>query len=91
MYGTCTHGLMASPVKLTLRLDRALVERAKRHAREQGTSVSGLVADFFAVLDRESEPARETEAPPVRRLRGLLRETPVDEADYRAHLEAKHR
>jgi hypothetical protein len=81
--------MASSPVKLTLRLDGALVERAKRHARAQGTSVSGLVADFFAVLDREPEQIRE--APPVQRLRGLLRGAPVEEADYRAHLEAKHR
>lgn len=32
--------------KLTLRLDRDLIEKAKRVARERDTSVSGMVAGF---------------------------------------------
>ena len=83
---------MPTSTKLTLRLDRALIERAKRHAAERGTSVSGLVADFFALLG-DPPPPGEAEAPPppVARLRGLLRDADADEADYRAHLDARHR
>ena len=33
--------------KLTLRLDDAVIERAKAYAARRGTSVSGLVEDYF--------------------------------------------
>lgn len=33
--------------KLTLRIEGALIERAKRYASERGTSLSQLIADFF--------------------------------------------
>ena len=33
--------------KLTLRLERDLIEKAKRVAKERKTSVSGMVAGFF--------------------------------------------
>ena len=38
------------PTKLTLRLDHALIEEAKAYAAAQGSSVSQLVADYFAAL-----------------------------------------
>jgi hypothetical protein len=42
--------------KLTLRLERDLIEKAKRVAKERETSVSGMVAGFFDNL--ESPPSR---------------------------------
>jgi hypothetical protein len=36
--------------KLTLRLDDALIDRAKRYARRHDQSVSQLVANFFSAL-----------------------------------------
>lgn len=37
--------------KLTLRLDKELIDRAKKHAKQQGTSVSKLVANYFEAID----------------------------------------
>lgn len=56
--------------KLTLRLEEQLIERAKAHAKKRGKSVSQMVADYFALLDREDRP--ETLAPLTRSLHGAL-------------------
>ncbi len=78
--------------KLTLRLDEALVRRAKAHSRLTGRSVSQMVADYFRVLDVPGAPAEDTQSTPlVASLRGILADAPVDESDYRRHLVDKHR
>ena len=83
--------------KLTLRLEGELIERAKRAARERGTSVSKMVAGFFEsiedprVLERQDSELGEI----TRRLRGSIRPSEAngesaDEEDYRRHLERKY-
>lgn len=74
-----------TPTKLTLRLDAALIRRAKSYAHEQDRSLSQLVADYFAHLTLESRPSGSVEVPgsPTRSpsapitasLRGALRPT----------------
>ncbi len=79
--------------KLTLRMDEALIEKAKRVARERGTSVSGMVAGFFEGLEGERVAAREY-GPITRRLHGSLKPVggrlPSEEEDYLRHIEEKH-
>ncbi len=73
--------------KLTLSVKQDVVERAKRYAGRQGTSVSRLVESF---LDRVTHPPNKSEAPPVlRRLRGSLKGS--DPAACRRHLKEKYR
>ncbi len=55
--------------KLTLWVDEAVIERAKRFSRRNETSVSRLVTDFLASLEDEEAIA----TPLVRRLRGVLK------------------
>lgn len=78
--------------KLTLRLEGALIEKAKRVAGERGTSVSRMVAGFFDNL--ENHPTGEGYGPITSRLRGSLKPTEgeplADREDYRRHLEEKH-
>ena len=75
--------------KLTLRMDEELIEQAKRVARQRRTSVSRLVAEYFAVLGRAPEDAR---LPPITRsLLGIAAGCGLGEEDYRRHLEDKHR
>ena len=74
--------------KLTLRLEEQLIERAKAHAKKRGKSVSQMVADYFALLDREDRP--EILVPLTRSLHGALRSTAVDEDTYRERLEEKY-
>ena len=74
--------------KLTLSVNAGVVERAKRYADSQGTSVSQLVE---RMLDLAAAPReRQGEAPRVlARLRGSLKRGSV--RDYRKYLEQKYR
>ncbi len=77
--------------KLTLRLDRNLIRRAKSHSRRSGKSLSALVADVFTML-AEGTPATEPALPPrVRSLVGAFKGSMVTEAEYRKHLVEKYR
>ena len=74
--------------KLTLNVDPAVVARAKRLAASRGTSVSKMVETLLHLAVNPREASRGT--PPVlAKLRGSLRG--LSSADYRHHLEAKHR
>jgi hypothetical protein len=74
--------------KLTLSVDPRVIARAKRYARGQGTSVSGLVE---RLLDLAASPGgRAGDTPPVlSRLRGSLKRGTV--RDYHRYLEQKYR
>ena len=76
--------------KLTLRLDEDLIVRAKRYARDVGSSVSQLVADYFAVLDAPLEVEGNAETPLVRSLRGALRDLDVDVGAFERDRVEKH-
>ena len=73
--------------KLTIRIDRATLERAKLYARAHGTSLTRLVTSHLERLGADDEAAGE--APITRRLSGVL---PPDASlqDYREHIERKH-
>lgn len=78
--------------KLTLRIEKSLIEGAKRHARQRNTSVSKMVAGFFESLERPGVERRP--GPITTRLRGSLKPAngspSADEGDHRRHLEEKH-
>lgn len=68
--------------KLALRLDDALIERAKAYAAANGKSVSQVVADFFAALDARQGGGKPKDVPPITRsLRGVLKDSGLDEED----------
>ena len=82
--------------KLTLRLDEALIQRAKAYAEERGSSLSRLVADYFSLLTQEQTDTDDQlatdEMPPVTAsLWGLLGDAQVSKADYHRHLEEKYK
>lgn len=76
--------------KLTLRLDEDLIDQAKSFAKKRSKSVSQIVADYFASLDKEPEESSMELTPIVRSLKGALRGTEVDAEDYRRHLEERY-
>jgi len=76
--------------KLTLRLEDQLIEQAKSYAAKTGKSVSQLVAEYFRLLTSEKKRPAPSSAPVTRSLRGLLRESNLDEKDYKKYLEEKH-
>lgn len=76
--------------KLTLRLEDHLIQQAKSYAAQSGKSVSQVVADYFKVLTSAKNAEPSPAAPITRSLRGLLRDSKLDEKDYRKYLEEKH-
>jgi len=84
--------------KLTLRVEEALVEKAKAWAKERGISLSQAVAEFFAQLPEKRKKKDLSQLTPwTRRLVGVAASrgaAPTDEKvrrDYLEYLEAKHR
>lgn len=77
--------------KLTLSVDAKVVERAKRYAEKQGTSVSQLVERYLDALARPPRIADEDLPPITRRLRGLLKGVRFDREEYIDYLERKYR
>jgi replicative DNA helicase len=76
--------------KLTLRLEDQLIEQAKSYAAQAGKSVSQVVADYFKLLTSEKTKPTSPLTPVTQSLRGLLRESKLDEKDYKKYLEEKH-
>lgn len=76
--------------KLTLRLEEQLIEEAKSYAARAGKSVSQIVADYFRLLTSEKSSVNSSYAPITQSLRGLLRESKLDEKAYRKYLEERH-
>lgn len=77
--------------KLTLRLDEALIRKAKRVSARSGKSVSRLVADYITLLDDEVGDEPDVLTDRVRLLMGVMADSWLTEEDHRAHQEAKHR
>ena len=73
--------------KLTIRIERATLERAKLYAREHHTSLTRLVASHLERLGATDDVAGD--APVTRRLTGVL---PPEASlqEYRDHLERKN-
>jgi len=77
--------------KLTLRLEKELIERAKVYSRKSGKSISRLVADYFILLDTGEQTQASSGLPPlVSSLKGSLRSAAVSEEDYHRYLEDKY-
>ncbi len=76
--------------KLTLRMEEALVRRAKRYSARSGRSVSRLVSDYFALIDSGLDANAAELTPRVQSLIGALAQRDVAEEDYKRHIEQKH-
>jgi len=74
--------------KLTLRLESELIAQAKEHAKQQGKSLSQVVADYFTLLTQNSKSVKI--APITQSLIGALKEGKLNEEDYKKHLEEKY-
>ena len=76
--------------KLTLRMEEAVIRKAKRLARKRGQSVSRMVSEYIAQAE---EAEGENRLPPLTAsMVGALAsgKGDVDETSYRRHLEEKH-
>ena len=75
--------------KLTLRIDEAVVRKAKMEAKRRGKSVSRMVAEFIESIG--SRPESEKLLPPTTAsLIGILKGQEISENDYKEHLREKY-
>lgn len=76
--------------KLTLNVDKDLIEVAKEEASRRNISLSQLVSNYLRVITSDRPISNDELPPATRALSGLLAGRDVDlEARYR-HLEEKH-
>jgi len=60
--------------KLTLTIEKEVIEVAKKYAKEKGQSLSDLVENYFKLITNERKPIRSKElSPRVKRLRGIIK------------------
>lgn len=79
--------------KLTLKLDKRVIERAKAYARRHHKSVSGMVENYFKNLTRLPESDKEESSDLVRSLKGVIK-LPAGydfKRDRLGHLEDRNR
>jgi len=67
--------------KLTLKIDKSTIERAKKYAREKDTSLSKMIENYLQALTNKQEDADEV-SPLVKSLTGVIK--PID-SDYKKH------
>lgn len=60
--------------KLTLTIEKEIIEEAKEYAKEKGQSLSDLVENYFKLITKESREIKPKQlSPRIQRLRGILK------------------
>ena len=80
--------------KLTLRIEKHLIESAKKYSKRRGKSLSQLFSDYLLMITNEEhskKPSSESLPPISESLKGVLRGKKVDEKEYKKHLEEKYK
>jgi len=62
--------------KLTLKLEKLYIEKAKKYAARQNTSLSDLVEKYFAFLTDVDASGNDLISPSVKQLSGVLKLEP---------------
>ena len=75
--------------KLTLRMDEAIVRKAKIEAKRRGKSVSRMVAEFIESIGLEQN-SEKVLPPTTASLVGILKGKEISEEDYKTHLREKY-
>lgn len=80
--------------KLTLLLDKATIEKAKKYAEANHTSLGRLIENYLALLVGRSTKEKEMDISPFVRSLGSKQDLPKKfdaKKEYRDHLERKYR
>jgi len=75
---------------LGLRMEKALIDKAKVFADTSGKSLSKVVADYFALLNQDNISPWFKITKKVSSLKGIMKNHSVNEKDYKKHLEEKY-
>lgn len=73
--------------KLTLTIEKTLIEKAKRYAKGKGRSLSDIVENYLKIIIRKNDKAAIEPTPIAKSLRGSFK-APVD-FDYKKELTKK--
>lgn len=80
--------------KLTLRIEKDLIEAAKKYSKKRGISVSQLFSDYLLIISKVDEPPEDLTPPlpPITQsLKGILSKKNVQEKSYKKYLEDKYK
>ena len=79
--------------KLTLSIDKAVIERAKEYAGKNRKSLSDLVENYFKVLTAETGQNQPAFPPLTTGLSGVIKATDIDDyrGQYTQYLQDKYR
>lgn len=70
--------------KLTLTIEQAIIEKAKRYANSKGRSLSDIIENYLKVITKEDEDEMQELTPIVKSLKGSFK-APED-FDYKKEL-----
>ncbi|HPS13439.1 MAG TPA: DUF6364 family protein [Prolixibacteraceae bacterium] len=70
--------------KLTLTLEKQVIQRAKKYARENGRSLSGIIENYLKMITKEEDNQTGDITPLVKSLKGSFK-APSD-FDYKKEL-----
>ena len=59
--------------KLTLKVEKKVIEQAKEFARNKGQSLSELVENYFKLLTKQTTKPSDEISPKVKSLKGILK------------------
>jgi len=81
--------------KLTLYIDDSLVTKIKKYARQNGTSVSKMVSNYFMSISKPySNVGKDEMAPIVQEMMGLIPDDGATDKEirdsYHKHIRDKH-
>jgi replicative DNA helicase len=76
-------------VKLTLKLDKSIIQSAKAYAEKHNRSLSRIVEDYFKIITSDAKPKRHY-SPLVEELSGVISEQDLANLDYVTYLEGKY-
>lgn len=76
--------------KLTLNLNKEIIEEAKTYAKNHSVSLSKLIENYLNSITREKNRQSTTVSPLVESLTGIIPSTTDERKDYRDYLEKKY-
>lgn len=75
--------------KLTLSIDKEIVEEAKSYAKSKQISLSKLIENYLNALSHQSRPS-DAVSPLVQSLTGIIPNEYDEKADYRNYIDQKY-
>jgi hypothetical protein len=79
--------------KLTLSMEKKIIEEAKKYARKRNTSLSGLIKNYLLNLTQAENKKIEKISPLVKDLSGIISEETTKDfkQQYADHLKKKYK